>query len=77
MGRTQPANGKAVWARRDVFSSQCPKSVITERSLYFLEQFWTWKQFGGGTPWGLEAKTADAVLVLEKAWQMERQHGQQ
>jgi hypothetical protein len=57
-------------------SSRCPKSVITPQSLSFVEQFQIWKEFGGGTPWEMQAKAAEAVLVLEKALQMEIEHGE-
>ena len=50
---------------------QCPKSTVTAQSLSLVEQFRIWKEFGGGTPWSLEAKTAEAILILEKALQME------
>jgi hypothetical protein len=56
-----------------VFSAYCPKSVITAQSVYFLEQFRWWKECGGGGLWDMEAKAADAVMVLERAWQMEKQ----
>ena len=65
-----------IWAREGVIAFECPKSIITAQSLYFLEQFRTWKQFGGGALWGLEAKTTDAILVLEQAYQKEKERGQ-
>jgi hypothetical protein len=66
-------SGRAVWARRDIVSLQCPKSVISAQSKNFLEQFRLWKQFGGGFPLWTDAKTADALLVLEEAWRVEEQ----
>ncbi len=54
----------------------CPKSVITPQSTSLLEQFRIWKDFGGGTPWSLESKTAEAILVLEKALQLEIENGE-
>ena len=56
-------------------SSYCPKSIITAQSLHLLELFRIWKEFGGGAPWALEAKAAEAILVLEEAWQRENEHG--
>jgi hypothetical protein len=50
--------------------------VITAQSLYFLEQFGFWKEFGGASIWSVDAKTADALLVLEHAWRMENQSGE-
>lgn len=65
-----------IWARGQVSSISCPKSVITAQSLYFLERFGFWKEFGGTSIWSIEAKTADAFLVLEQACRMENQRGE-
>jgi len=59
-----------------VFSLQCPKSIITAESLHFLDQFELWKNFGEGSLWSMEAKSAEAVLVLEQAWRMEKDRGE-
>ena len=72
---SEPINKKAVWARKDVVSLQCPKSVISARSKMFLQHFRVWKQFGGGFPWWVDAKAADALLVLNEAWRAEEQNG--
>ncbi|MFL6352381.1 MAG: hypothetical protein ACJ74Z_11105 [Bryobacteraceae bacterium] len=72
----QAVSERAVWARGGVFSTQCPKSVITAQSLYFIDQFAFWKEFGGKSIWGIEAKTAEALLVLDQAWRMENQNGE-
>ena len=55
---------------------QCPKSVITSESLYFLEVFRYWKEAGGGGLFEMEAKAAEAILILEKAWQLERENAE-
>jgi hypothetical protein len=47
-----------------VVAFQCPKSIITPQSLRFIEQFMFWKRCGGDL-WSLDAKTADAVLLLQ------------
>jgi hypothetical protein len=52
-------------------STQCPKSLITPQSLAWLEMFFAWKAFGGGLSFSMQAKCCDALLVLERAWQME------
>jgi hypothetical protein len=59
-----------------VYSTHCPKSVITAQSLSFLDQFRWWKESGGGSLWQIDAKTADALMMLERAWQMEKQRGE-
>jgi hypothetical protein len=57
-----------------VIAWQCPKSIITAQSLHWLEQFRWWKQLGGD-PWEMEAKSADALLMLEQEWRTEIQNG--
>jgi hypothetical protein len=47
--------------------------VISAQSATWLEEFFTWKAVGGGLPWSMEAKSVDALLVLEQAWRMENQ----
>jgi hypothetical protein len=59
-----------------VSSLHCPKSVITAQSLYFLEQFSIWKEFDGKNLWSMESKVAEALMLLEQAWQMEKQNGE-
>jgi hypothetical protein len=65
-----------VWARGGVGAFHCPKSIITAQSLHFVEQFHVWKKFGGGAPWLIDAKVAEAILVLEEAWRKENQRGE-
>lgn len=65
--------GRPVWVRRGVTSYSCPKSKISSDSLYFLEQFHLWKRFGSVDPLGMNARTAEAISVLEDAWQEEQQ----
>ncbi len=56
---------------------RCPKSIITAQSLNYLEQFAFWKHFGGQDVWSMEAKCADAFVVLEQALQEENQSGKE
>lgn len=63
-----------IWARGGLSSTNCPKSLITARSLAWIEEFLTWKAFGGGVLWSMPAKTAEALLVLEQAWRKEREN---
>ena len=65
-----------VWARGHVFARQCPKSVITGQSLDLLEKFRLWKLMGQGPLWNMEAKCADALLLLNEEWQKEMENGQ-
>jgi hypothetical protein len=65
---TQP-----VWVRGEALAFRCPKSIVTAQSLHFIEQFLFWKR-GGGDLWSLEAKSADALLVLQDASVKESQN---
>jgi hypothetical protein len=62
---------RIVWARGGVTASNCPKSIISSESLHFLEQFRLWKSYGGGVPWTLNAREAEALLVLDREWRKE------
>jgi hypothetical protein len=63
-----------VWARGAVVSTRCPKSIVTAMSVLFLEQFRWWKELGGDV-WSMEAKNAEALLLLEAEWRTEMQNG--
>ena len=43
-------------------------------SVLFLEQFRWWKELGGDV-WSMEAKNAEALLLLEQEWRTEMQNG--
>lgn len=63
-----------MWARRNVTTTQCPKSIITAESLSLLEQFQTWKRFGCTDVWAMKARTAEAISILEDEWNKEIQY---
>lgn len=54
----------------------CPKSLISGASRYYLDVFSVWKRLGGGDVWSLEAKLAEAILLLEEEWQKERDNAE-
>ena len=58
-------------------TTNCPKSLVTPRSMAWLENFFAWKALGGGIDFAMEAKSVEALLILEQAWQMENQREQQ
>ncbi len=64
-----------VWARRNVFSFECPKSAITRQSAYLLERFNSWRRFGEGVDGSVPAKMADAFLFLKNELELEEQYG--
>ena len=59
---------RLVWARGRTAAEECPKSLVTPRSLQWVEMFLTWKFSGGGELWDWAARDADAFLVLEREW---------
>ncbi len=54
-----------MWARGKTLAFHCPKSIVTAQSLSFIEQFFYWRNCGGDL-WSLDAKSADALLVLQQ-----------
>lgn len=54
---------------------QCPKSIISAQSKAFLDHFRLWNGFGRGMPLWVDAKTAEALLVLSEALREEEQSG--
>jgi hypothetical protein len=54
-----------VWACGSTMAFRCPKSIITARSISFIEQFLYWRQVGGDV-WEFDAKVADAMLLLQE-----------
>jgi len=44
--------------------------------MQYLEQFRLWKESGMGPLWSLEAKAADAILILESLWRAENTNGE-
>jgi hypothetical protein len=73
----KPAERKhAVWARKRVLTFHCPKSLITAQSLSFIEQYRVWKELGGVNALEIDAKTADALMILEQVWREETKDGE-
>jgi hypothetical protein len=44
--------------------------------MMFLQQFLIWKGLGGGALWEMDVKTAEALLILDREWQVENERGQ-
>jgi hypothetical protein len=57
-----------VWARKGVATETCPKSYISAESLGWLERFFAWKRLGHIGDGALNARDAEALLILEKEW---------
>jgi hypothetical protein len=59
---------KLVWARGRTASEECPKSLITPQSLEWVERFFAWKFAGETLLDEMDARQADAFLMLEREW---------
>jgi hypothetical protein len=66
---------RIVWARKGVSLETCPKAYISAESLAWLEAFWVWRTLGGEVK-ELDARTAEAFLILTEEWAGEG-HGEQ
>lgn len=60
-----------MWARGKTVAFRCPKSIATAQSLNFIEQFLYWRGSGGDL-WSLDAKSADAILLLKEEFEKEK-----
>ena len=69
------AGGRPVWLRRGIAVRACPKPLITAESLALIEEFFTWRMFGGADYKELPARNVDAFVLLEREWQKERRDG--
>ena len=56
--------------------TQCPKSMISAQSLQYLELFSSWRQLGGGCDLSMNAKTVEAIVLLEQEWLAEQNNEQ-
>ena len=70
---TDEFSATPVWVRGKTVAFRCPKSIITGQSLTFIEQFFYWKRCGGDL-WALDAKCADALMVLQEESQKEKDY---
>lgn len=62
---------RPVWARGDVFTTECPKSYVSEQSRRWIDMFVASKRFGGFDALQMDARCADAFVVLEAELQKE------
>ncbi len=57
---------RVVWAKKNLSTLVCPKSLISAESMTWLEEFCVWKKLGGPEINNLNARTAHAFLILEQ-----------
>jgi len=65
---------RLIWGRRNVGTETCPVSAITPESWRFIEEFAAWKLIGTGYGPDAEARSMDAMRVMEQEWEKEMQH---
>lgn len=63
---------RAIWARKHVVATSCPKSSITPESLSWIDDFCAWKLAGGMDYRTMSARQVDAFCVLERELEAER-----
>ena len=73
--REDPA-AQPVWARQQVSTTVCPKSLVTAESLSLVEEFFVRRRLGGFRLDELTARQAEAFLILERELQAEKIDGQ-
>lgn len=66
-----------VWARGQVATRQCPKSLISPESAHYLELYRWWSSLGKGVDLQVDAKVADALNLLEDESRKEEHHGKE
>jgi len=65
-----------VWARGRVWTSVCPKYLITAESEALVEEFFIRRRMGAVRLDDLTARQAEAFLILEKELRAEKNDGQ-
>ena len=68
---------KIVWARKQVRTETCPKSLVSAESLRWVEQFIVWKKLGANYPCELSARDVEAFLILELEVRAEGSNGRE
>ena len=64
-----------IWARKRVSTDMCPTSVVSARSLTWIEQYYVWRKLGPNYPGELSAREVEAFLILEQEAQAEESDG--
>lgn len=73
-----PADGvadKVVWARKQLATATCPKSLITAQSQAWVEEFLVRRKLGQRWSVEMRARDVEAFLILQQEWEAETEHG--
>jgi hypothetical protein len=54
-----------IWARRDLYTTECPKPLIDPQSLSWIDAYVLQKRFGHTSGAPITANEADAFLILD------------
>jgi hypothetical protein len=57
---------RAVWARKRIATTNCPKCLISAESLAWIEEYFAWKLTGKADYRTLGARQLDAFCALEQ-----------
>ena len=60
----QTGSPRVVWAGGGVATDTCPRSYVTAQSVTWIEEFLVRRKLGGAPVEDLDARTAEAFLVL-------------
>lgn len=59
-------DARIVWGSHGAQTEECPKSLITGKSLAFIEEFLAGRRLGMQNGLGMDARKADAFLILQE-----------
>jgi hypothetical protein len=72
---SQRGRNKVVWARKGVSLNECPVSYISPLSQALMEEYQIWRIEGHREIRSLEARKAEAFVLLETEMSKERGNG--
>jgi len=64
-----------VWGRRQVAAHECPRSYVTGASIATLEEFFVRRRLGIPDSMEIEARKADAFVILRDLMEEEERDG--
>jgi hypothetical protein len=62
---------RIVWARKQLATSTCPKSLITAQSHIWVEEFVVRRKLNQRWPDEMWARDVEAFLILQQEWETE------
>jgi hypothetical protein len=71
----QRGEARIVWGRHGAHAQECPKSLITAESLTLIEEFLVGRRLGMQNGLDMDARKADAFLILQEETEREQRNG--